>query len=419
MSELKSDLLLDLQRRGCIANYSNLDKLDALLASGKIITVYAGFDPTANDLHAGHLLSLTMLRRFMVAGHRVVPVIGTATAMVGDPSGKTSARPLLDSEVMRMNADGIWQAIALGMGDVPNGLIAPAIIENGDWFEKINWLSFLRDVGSLVSVNRILGFTSVMQRLAPAGNGMSFLEFSYSLMQGYDFLHLHQRFGDLVQIGGSDQWGNICMGLDIIVKTPFASISPIDNQTPQAFGLTHPLLENKDGEKVGKYAGNAIWLSPDNLSDFEFFQFWRNIDDYITLRTALCLSDRSVDQLKDMASSNINVLKECLAIEMTTRIRGIDAANQSLEASRGKGKVAVGLAEFNVTMDDLSDLITIIVKTGLIESKGQARRLAVQNGLKVNGQPHDGASLSLNDFQDGLATVSMGKTHHVALRLID
>jgi tyrosyl-tRNA synthetase len=397
--DFSSPLLSELAARGFVRDCSDARGLDAALGGGRV-AVYAGFDPTADSLHVGHLVSLTLLRRFAAAGHVAIPVVGTATAMVGDPSGRTSARPMLTEEALAANVRGVEESIgrAIGGGDVrPRA--------NGEWFAGRGWLDFLREVGPAVPVARMLALDSVRTRMADGG--ISFLEFSYSLMQGYDFLRLSAEHPVLLQVGGSDQWGNICMGLELIAKK---------GRGGRAFGLTHPLLTKSNGEKMGKSAGGAVWLNPARLDDFGFFQFWRCLDDADAPAVAKLLSDRSPAEI-DRAAADINGLKEALAVEMTARVRGEAAAARALAASRGRGASAEGLPEIVVAAAEMGDLAAILVRAGLAASKSAARRLSEQGGVRVNGEPTAGSGLAASDFRDGVAVVSAGRTRHAAVRL--
>lgn len=403
MDNFKSRILNDLSRRGLVKDCTQINELDILLCSEKSISVYAGFDPTASSLHVGHLASIEVLRAFAENGHRTIAVIGTATALVGDPSGRHSARALLDEATIERNARGIEESIRRGLGDYADRV---EFRRNSEWLSGAGWIGFLREVGSLVAVQKILSLESVRTRLD--GEGMSFLELAYPLMQAFDFLTLSREVGALVQIGGSDQWGNICTGLDLIARA--------DNTHTPVFGLTHPLITNKDGTKMGKSANGAIWLNPSMLSDFEFFQFWRTLPDEVAPVIAGTLCERSFHE-NDVMDTNPEMFKQRLAFALTTRIRGLQAAQNALQGSCNRGKAGNGLPEFSVLPEQACDLANAAIIAGLTPSRAAARRLAVAGGLKVNGQPRNEMTLSARDFIDGVAVVSVGKTRHAAIRI--
>lgn len=428
MTTLESDLLIDLRDRGFLKDCTDLMGLDALLASGAGIAAYAGFDPTADSLHVGNMVSLALLRRFAAHGHTAVAVIGTATAMVGDPSGRSSARPLLDDAAMRANADGVEESIRRVLGDGRNVVV----LRNGSWLEGRDFLGTLRELGGMASLGRMLAMESVRSRIGEDGTGMSFLEFSYSLLQGFDFLRLSFEFPSLVQVGGSDQWGNICMGMEFIAKRrgpmlpggAFRAAGHDRSGEPRlghAFGLTHPLLTDRNGEKFGKSAGNAVWLNPSRLPTFDFYQFWRNVDDADVAKVAKLLSDIPPGEADAAAAggvASVNDLKERLAVAMTALVRGEGEARAALAASRSRGASAEGLPTIEATAADIADLPALFVRARLADSKAAARRLSAGGGVRVNGEKTDRLALSPSDFRDGVAVISAGKASHAAVRLL-
>jgi tyrosyl-tRNA synthetase len=302
--------LQDLDGRGLIKDCSALAELDGLLASGRRISVYAGFDPTAPSLHVEHLATLTVLRMFAEHGHEVMPVLGTATAMVGDPTGRTSARPLLAKGDVESNAEGVAESIGRGLGKAP-----AKCLRNGDWIGDAGLVDFLRDVGYRVALSKLLDQDSVKSRLGDTG--ISFLEACYPLLQALDFRHLAAGRQVMLQVGGSDQWSNICMGLDLIGRS--------EGVSGRAFGLTHPLLVDSNGAKMGKTTGGAIWLNPGALDDYGFFRWWRTLPDADAPRVARMLSDLDAAEVADAEETGglaIERLKEALALSMTGMIRG-------------------------------------------------------------------------------------------------
>ena len=406
--KLENKLLQEMQSRQHIKDCSNLDILDQFSQDGKV-AVYAGFDPTADSLHVGHLVALKTLKRFADQGFTTIAIVGTGTALVGDPTGRNTARPLLDDTMVSHNADKIEASIRaiLGEGDHIH------ILRNGDWLNDLMFVKFLRDIGRLVSVGKLLSLSSVETRLEEGG--MSFLEICYPLMQAYDFLTLVRRFGPVLQIGGSDQWGNICAGLDVISR--FNDVNQDSNKSShQAFGMTLPLLTRHDGTKMGKTAGNAVWLDADKTSDFEFFQFWRTLADVDVPIVDNMFSDHA-KSWTDLSGAELEANKEALALEMTSLVRGAENAQKAMMASRGKGRDATGLVPIVVESEDELDLPTLMVKLGLCPSKGAVTRLMVQGGLKVNGEKRLSLVLNKDDFKNQECILSAGKTQHGLLKL--
>jgi tyrosyl-tRNA synthetase len=396
--------LRDLDRRGLIKDCSGLAELDGLLASGRRIAVYAGFDPTAGSLHVGHLATLTVLRVFAAHGHEVLPVLGTATAMVGDPSGRTAARPLLAKDDVERNAAGVSESIRRGLGDA-----RATFLRNGDWIGDAGLVDFLRDVGSRVALSKLLAQESVKSRLGDSG--ISFLEACYPLLQAWDFRHLAVGRQVTLQVGGSDQWSNICMGLDLIGRT--------ESATGRAFGLTHPLLLDSKGAKMGKTTGGAVWLNPGDMDDYGFFRWWRTLPDADAPRIARMLSDlepSKVDDAEERGGLAVEGLKEALALSMTARIRGEAAALAADAASRARGASAEGLREVGATGEEAHDLPALAVRAGLAASKGAARRLAAQGGLRVDGEPRTELALTTAELARGIVVLSAGRTRHCAVR---
>lgn len=402
MRSFQSKLLRTLEGRGAIKDCSDLEGLDAMLASGQRISVYAGFDPTADSLHVGHLATLSVLRDFAAEGHRCIAVIGTATAMVGDPTGRTEARPLLSREAVMSNCLGVGASISRAVSPHGDSL---EIRRNGDWTDGLSLLGFLRDVGRVTSVGRLLSMDSMATRLA--GDGLSFLELAYPLIQANDFLTLSREVGPLVQVGGSDQWGNIVAGLDLIRRSGGSD----------AFALTHPLLTRSDGTKMGKTAGGAVWLNADRMTDFDFFQFWRTLPDEDFARVGALVG--ATVTAAEPAGGLAEERKEEVAFEMTARIRGSDSASAARMASRSRGTSAAGLPVFILPKGAEADLVIALVAAGLAETRSAARRLASQGGVRVNGVQRSEMVLRASDYQEGTAVISAGKTRHAAVRAVE
>jgi tyrosyl-tRNA synthetase len=403
---MKSALLIELETRGFLNQCTDLEGLDEL-ASKESLTVYVGFDCTSDSLHVGNLMALMLLRLFKKHGHNVIPLIGTGTTRIGDPSGKSTARPLLDDQSINRNAKGILQSIRRVV-DVEN------LVDNGKWLLDLNLVDFLRTVGSKISVSKLLALESVKTRL-DGDEGMSFLEFNYSLFQAFDFLRLHQDFGVNVQIGGSDQWGNIIMGTELIRKTiPNANV----------FGLTFPLLTNNRGEKMGKTVNGAVWLNDDKLSDFEFWQFWRNVDDNDVFRLMRLFTNEDVENINAMEETElefggtINLMKQRLATAITSIVRGEEAAQNAVITAQTifkNGGVTENMKSVDVKIND--SILDILVVSGLCSSKSDAKRNLDQNAIRLNNNLITDLAFVINDndFIDNMAKLSKGKKNHICL----
>ena len=412
---MKSDLLHILTERGYMHQATNLDGLDERAAE-KLITGYIGFDCTANSLHVGSLVQIMMLRLMQRTGHKPIVLMGGGTTKVGDPSGKDEARPLLSDQDIQNNKDGIKKIFEkyLSFGDKPSDAI---MVDNADWLDGLSYIKFLRDYGAHFSINRMMGMESVKLRLDREQN-LSFLEFNYAILQAYDFLELRRRYGCDLQMGGSDQWGNIVTGIDLTRR--------VDSQ--EVFGLTSPLITTASGAKMGKTAGGAIWLNDDRLSAFDFWQFWRNTEDadvprFLRLFTELPMDE--VKRLEALEGAEINDAKIILANEVTKLCHGEDAATQAAETARqtfAAGKMADGLPQIELSQDEADGLsiLDAFIKTDLASSKGEVRRLIKGGGARLNNVAitSDEAVLSLDDFADeGRCQLSSGKKRHALIVL--
>ena len=412
---MKSDLLHILTERGYMHQATNLDGLDERAAE-RLITGYIGFDCTANSLHVGSLVQIMMLRLMQRTGHKPIVLMGGGTTKVGDPSGKDEARPLLSDQDIQNNKDGIKKIFEkyLSFGDKPSDAI---MVDNADWLDGLSYIKFLRDYGAHFSINRMMGMESVKLRLDREQN-LSFLEFNYAILQAYDFLELRRRYGCDLQMGGSDQWGNIVTGIDLTRR--------VDSQ--EVFGLTSPLITTASGAKMGKTAGGAIWLNEDRLSAFDFWQFWRNTEDadvprFLRLFTELPMGE--VKRLEALEGAEINDAKIILANEVTRLCHGEDAATQAAETARqtfAAGKMADGLPQIELSQDEVSGLsiLDAFIKTDLASSKGEVRRLIKGGGARLNNVAitSDEAVLSLDDFADeGRCQLSSGKKRHALIVL--
>jgi tyrosyl-tRNA synthetase len=397
------DLVADLERRGLIHDTTDREALRARLAEGPV-GVYVGFDPTADSLHVGHLMGQLGLRRFQLAGHRPFPLAGGATGMVGDPGGRSEERNLLDRETLRHNVDSIRAQLGRIL-DFSPGPFAAHLVDNADWTATMGVLDFLRDVGKHVTVNQMMAKESVRSRLE-GESGISYTEFSYMLLQANDYRHLHAEHGVELQMGGSDQWGNITAGIDLVRRTTGATVH----------GLTWPLLLKPDGTKFGKTAEGAVWLDPDKTSPYQFRQFWVRSDDDVVGDYLMRFSMRPVDELDDVlarhgdAPERRHAQRE-LARELTTLVHGADAARAAEEAAdvlfggdptsatlEGLEAVAREVPSSTRSTSELDDLITTLVEVDLADSRGEARRTLEGRGYRVNGVQID-ANAQLSDVE--------------------
>jgi len=416
------DLIADLQARGLVHDHTDLEALGARLAA-EPIGVYVGFDPTADSLHVGHLVGQLYLRRFQMAGHRPYPLAGGATGMIGDPSGRSEERNLLDKETLHHNVERITLQLQRLL-DFEPGPHAATLVNNADWTENIGVLDFLRDVGKFVSINQMLAKDSVRSRLEGDG-GLSFTEFSYSLLQANDFLHLYQHHGVELQAGGSDQWGNIVAGTDLIRRRTGA----------HAHAITHPLVTKSDGTKFGKTAGGAVWLDPAKTSPYQFRQFWINVDDamvgtYLKMFSLRPLHDVLSDLEQHEQAPERRVGQRVLADELTTIAHGEAAAQAAAAAAdvlfggdpNHASEEVLRIVQREVPSSTLpasalADTIGVLVSTGLASSNGDARRTLAQKGYRANGvQLDENTPLTSTNLLHGrFLLLRKGKTsYHLA-----
>ena len=411
----KSDFLNVLKQRGFIHQISDETGLDDLL-SKEVVTAYIGFDATASSLHAGGMTQIMLLHWLQQTGHRPIALMGGGTSMVGDPSGKDESRQLLTAETIENNKASIRKNFSsfLEFGDGPTDAV---MADNADWLLDLNYVDFLRDYGRHLSVNAMLARDSVKNRLDREQH-LSFLEFNYMCLQAYDFVELNRRFDCRLQMGGSDQWGNIVSGVDLGRRCG----------AEQLYALTTPLLETASGAKMGKSVDGAVWLSADMLSVFDFWQYWRNTEDddvgkFLRLFTTLPLDE--ISRLDRLEGAELNEAKKVLATETTALVHGRDAAEQAAETARRtfeEGAISEDLPSVSVSKAALASgigVLNLVVLAGLAKSNGEARRHIQGNAIKVNDQPIQDALVSadlswLND--DGVMKVSMGKKKHILVK---
>ncbi len=412
----KSDFMATVMERGFLADCTDYQALDEALIRG-VVPAYIGYDATAKSLHVGHLLNVMLLRWLQKTGGKPITLMGGGTTKVGDPSFRAEERPLLSAQQIDDNIAGMKQVFAryLSYGDAPTDAL---MLNNAEWLDQLNYLDFLRDIGRHFSVNRMLSFESVKSRL-DREQSLSFLEFNYMILQAYDFLELNRRYGCLLQMGGSDQWGNIVNGIDLTRRV-------LDHEI---FGLTTPLLTTSDGRKMGKSQGGAVWLNGDMLSPYEFWQFWRNTTDadvgrFLKLYTELPVAE--CDRLGALGGSEINAAKIILANEVTGLLHGADAASAAEATAREvfeKGGVGDDLPTLTLTPAELGDgisIVQLIVKAGLAATGKEAKRLIADNGARLNDAALTDAGLMID--RAALAAplkLSAGKKRHALVQLAD
>jgi len=415
MTAFKSDFLNTLQERGFIHQCSDFEGLDALAAKGEA-TAYVGYDCTARSLHIGNYLTMMMLHWLQQSGNKPITLMGGGTTMVGDPSGKDETRAMRTVAEIEANKESIRGVFAkvLNYGDGKSDAI---MLDNAEWLTRLNWIEMLRDVGRHFSVNRMLTMDSVRLRLEREQE-MSFIEFNYMVCQAYDFVELAKRTGCKLQMGGSDQWGNIIMGVDLGRRMG----------THQLFALTTPLLTTASGAKMGKTAQGAVWLNADQFSPYDFWQYWRNTEDadvgkFLKLFTTLPMAE--IKKLEALGGSEINEAKKVLATEATALLHGRDAANEAAETARRtfeEGALAESLPTVEIPRGELDaglGVLNAFVKAGLVASNGEARRQIKGGGLRVNDEPVTDEKMALsaaNLTPEGVVKLSFGKKKHVLIR---
>jgi tyrosyl-tRNA synthetase len=397
----KSDFLSEFKQRGFFAQATHEQELQKIFSSEEQITAYIGFDCTAKSLHAGSLIQIMILRLLQKHGHKPIVLLGGGTTKIGDPSGKDEARQVLSEEKIQENLDGIQKTLEKFISfEGSNGAV---LVNNDDWLKNLNYMEFLRDVGRHFSINRMLTFDSVKARLERE-QPLSFLEFNYMILQAYDFYELNKKHNCRLQIGGSDQWGNIVNGVELTRRI----------SAKEAFGLTSPLLTTADGKKMGKTADGAVWLDETMLSAFDYFQYFRNTHDadvgkFLRLFTDLEISE--IENLEKLKDQEINQAKERLAFEAVKICHGEKAANEVLQKAReiflSKNSAAYELREVSLGEEKNKKLVDIIFEIGAAESKGAAKKLIEGKGVKINGEAVLDVQCAITD--SGEFDLSIGK----------
>jgi len=414
-AKYKSDFLNVLEQRGFIHQISDPEGLDALAAK-ETITAYVGYDATATSIHIGNLITVTLLYWLQETGHRPISLMGGGTSMVGDPSFRDDQRKLLTVEQIATNIESIKKVYSriLRYGEGPTDAI---MVNNADWLLKLNYVEFLRDVGRYFSVNRMLSFDSVKLRL-DREQSLSFLEFNYMIMQGYDFIELNRRYGTVLQMGGSDQWGNIINGVELSHKMG----------GPQLYALTTPLLTKSSGEKMGKSASGAVWLNGELFSPYDFWQYFRNTEDADVVKWLKIFTRLSLDEIAKIGAlggSEINEAKKILATEVTAIVHGRDAAEQA--ATTASATFEAGSLDLSLPTTELSKgglaagigLLNALVQAGLAGSNGEARRHVQSGAVRVNDDVVSDDRLTLGTaalLPEGVIKLSVGKKKHALLK---
>jgi len=402
-----SSVFEELKQRGMIAQMTHEDKIKEILENEKV-TFYIGFDPTADSLHVGHFLQMMVMAHMQRAGHRPIAIIGGGTTMVGDPTGKTDMRRMMTQEEIQHNAEKFKKQLSKFI-DFSDG--KALMLNNADWLLKLNYIEFLREIGIHFSVNRMLAAECFKSRLE---RGLNFIEFNYMLMQSYDFLKLFQEYDCKLQLGGDDQWSNIIGGIELIRRV----------EGKEAYGMTFTLLTTNDGRKMGKTEKGALWLDPEKTSPYEFYQYWRNVNDAdvikcLKLLTFLPLEE--IDKLAELKDKEINQAKKVLAYEVTKLVHGEEEAikaQQAAEALFGGTGTAQNIPTTEITGKELGDginVLDLLIQTNLIPSKGEGRRLITQGGLYINDERVEAVDLIIKpeDFKENELIIRKGKkTYH-------
>lgn len=392
----------ELKRRGLIAQSTHEDEIEKLLNQERV-TFYIGFDATADSLHVGHFLQLVVMKHLQNAGHRPVALLGTGTTMIGDPTGKTDMRKMLTVDEINYNAECFRRQMSKFVDFSDDKAL---IVRNGDWLLKMNYLEFLRDVGVHFSVNRMLTAECFKSRLE---HGLSFLEFNYMLMQSYDFLLLNNELGCKLELGGDDQWSNILGGVDLVRRV----------KSEQVFGMTFTLLTTKEGKKMGKTEKGALWLDPEKTSPYEFFQYWRNVDDADVINCLKLITFVPIEEIEafeNLTGSELNPVKERLAFEVTKLVHGEDNAQKALDAAKSiftQNSQNENMPTTTIAIADLENsqigILSLLVSIKLAPSNGEARRLITGGGISVDDQKISDPSMVVSAVETPIIVVKKGK----------
>ena len=411
---MKNKFLLELQSRGYLNQCTDLDKLEET-CNKKSISGYIGFDCTASSLHVGSLMQIMILKLMQKHGHRPIVLLGGGTTLIGDPSGKDSTRKILEQDQIKNNIRSI-KTVFNKILDTSNKNTSPIFVNNADWLTKLNYIQFLRDIGSHFTINKMLTFDSVKLRL-DREQSLSYIEFNYMILQAYDFYQLFKKNNCILQIGGSDQWGNIVNGVDLIRRI----------SQKEAYGLTSPLITLASGAKMGKTEKGAIWLNEDLLSPYDYWQFWRNTDDRDVKRFLNFFTEIEPEVIERIFSKekNINNLKVLLANEATKILHGEAASKNSEQTARDtfqKGGLGSDLPEINIKLGELKkgvNILDFIANNKILSSKSEVRRVIANKGLKINDVVirNDKKILNEKDFKKNILKLSYGKKKHYLIKI--
>lgn len=410
--KLEMGVYEELVARGLIAQVTDEKEIRELVNSGKAV-FYIGFDPTADSLHVGHFMALCLMKRLQMAGNKPIALIGGGTAMVGDPSGRTDMRQMMTPETIQHNVDCFKKQMSRFIDFSDDKAL---MVNNADWLMDLNYVDVLRDVGAHFSVNRMLTAECYKQRME---KGLSFLEFNYMIMQSYDFYALYKKYGCNMQFGGDDQWSNMLGGTELIRR----------KLGKDAYAMTINLLLNSEGKKMGKTQSGAVWLSAEKTSPYDFYQYWRNVDDSDVIKCLKMLTFLSLEEIAEfekLEGAEINKAKEVLAFELTKLVHGEEEATKAQNTARtvfaGGGKDA-NMPSTDLTKEELGEgiqILDLLVKCGLISSKGEGRRLITQNGISVNDTKVTDIFLEIkeDDFTDNELVIKKGKKIHHKVNLV-
>jgi len=412
---MKNDFLHEMQDRGYLNQCTDLDKLGAI-CNRQSISGYIGFDCTAKSLHVGSLLQIMVLKLMQKHGHRPIVLLGGGTTLIGDPSGKDATRKILDQKEINDNIESIKKVFNKVL-DTSNKNTIPIYVDNAEWLSKLNYIKFLRDTGSHFTINKMLTFDSVKLRL-DREQSLSYMEFNYMILQAYDFFQLYKNNNCILQIGGSDQWGNIVNGVDLIRR----------KLQKEAFGLTTPLITLSSGSKMGKTEKGAVWLNEDQFSPYDYWQFWRNTDDRDVERFLNFFTTIKTDKINEFIKNekNINNLKVLLANEATKILHGEIASKKAEETAKDtfeKGGLGKDLPEIKIKIDDIEkgiNILDFVANNKILPSKSEARRAIANKGLKINEIIIEDEKLILKkqDFINGILKFSHGKKKHYLVKII-
>lgn len=404
-----ANVLDELLDRGYIKQFTHENETRELLEKEKI-TFYIGFDPTADSLHVGHFIAMMFMAHMQKAGHRPIALLGGGTAMVGDPSGKTDMRKMLTKEQIQSNVESIKKQMGRFIDFSDNKAL---IVNNADWLLELNYVDFLRDVGTHFTVNRMLAAECFKQRME---KGLTFLEFNYMLMQGYDFYVLNQKYGCKMELGGDDQWANMIAGVELVRR----------KAQGEAFAMTCTLLTNSQGQKMGKTVGGALWLDPEKVSPFDFYQYWRNVEDGDVEKCLALLTFLPMDEVRRLGAlegAKINEAKKILAYEVTKLVHGEEEAKKATNAAEALfsgGADMSNVPTVVITEDKIgTELLEVLAENKIVPSKAEGRRLIQQGGLSINGEKITDVKRSIikDDFKDGSALIKRGKKNYHKIEL--